>query len=72
MPNMKALSETVQKLLPMLIFFFKVGQRSRSQVKFFLYEWEALVTRNLHAKHKGSISNRSKVMTNVKVAQKIY
>ena len=33
-----------------------------------LYEWEALVTRNLHAKYEGSISNSSKVMmTNVKV-----
>ena len=30
----------------------------------FLYEWEALVTRNLHVKYKGSISNCSKVMTN--------
>ena len=65
MPNMKALSETVQKLWPMLFFFFKVGHRSRSrsQVKFILYEWEALVTRNLHAKYKGSNSNGSKVMT---------
>ena len=38
-------------------FFFKVGHRSRSgsQVKFFLYAWKALVTRNLHAKYKGSL-----------------
>ena len=35
----------------------------------FLYEWEALVTRNLHTKYTGSISNGSKVMTNVKVVQ---
>ena len=37
MSNMKALSETVNKLWPMLFFFFKVGhrQRSRSQVKIF-------------------------------------
>ena len=34
-----------------------------------MYEWEALVTRNLHAKYKGSISNGSKVRTNVKVVQ---
>ena len=49
--------------------FFKVGHRSRSQVKIFLCEWEALVTRNLHSKYKGSISNGPKVMTNVKVVQ---
>ena len=48
---------------------------SKSQVKvkvtgqIFLYEWEALITRNSHAKYKGSISNSSKVMTNVKVVQ---
>ena len=36
---------------------------------FFFYEWGALVTRNLHAKYKGSILNSSKVMTNVKVVQ---
>ena len=35
----------------------------------FWYEWEALVTRNLHAKYKGSILNGSKVLTNVKVFQ---
>ena len=35
----------------------------------FLYEWEALVTRNLQAKYEGSISNGSKVKTNVKVVQ---
>ena len=35
MPNMKALSDRVQKLLEML-FFFKVGYSSRSQVKIFL------------------------------------
>ena len=34
MPNMKALSQMVQKLGPMFIFF-KVGYRSRSQVKIF-------------------------------------
>ena len=71
-PNIKALPQTVQKLRPML----KVDQTillSRSQVKVtgqnILYECEALVTRNLHAKYKGSISNGSKVMTNVKVVQ---
>ena len=42
------------------------GQGHRSK---FLYESEALVTRNLHAKYKGSISNDSKAMTNVKVVQ---
>ena len=104
---MKALSETVQKLWQMLIFFFKVGHRSRSEVKLFcmsgkplsqgtymlnikalsqtvqkflliksqvqvkvtdqkfLYEWEALVRRNLHAKYEGSTWNGSKVMTKV-------
>ena len=36
------------------------GHRSK-----FWYEWDALVTRNLHAKYEGSISNGSKVMTNV-------
>ena len=37
MSNMKALSEMVKKLWPMLIFLFKVGHRwrSRSLVKFF-------------------------------------
>ena len=30
------------------------GQGHRSNY-FFLFEWEALVTRNLHAKHEGSI-----------------
>ena len=36
-----------------------------------MYEWEAFVTRNLHvhAKYEGSISNSSKVMTNVEVVQ---
>ena len=31
----------------------------------FLHEWEALVTRNLHAKYEDSISKGSKVMSNV-------
>ena len=41
---------------------------SRSQVKVkvrgqnVLYEWKALVTRNLHAKYEGSTSNASKVI----------
>ena len=35
----------------------------------FLYEWEALVTRNLHAKYEGSIGKGSKLMTNVKGVQ---
>ena len=49
-------------------YFFKVGQRSRSRSEvIFFYKWEALVSRNLHAKTKGSISKGSKVMTNVKV-----
>ena len=43
--------------------------RTRSQVKvrglIFLYEWEALVTKNLHAKYKGYNWNGSKVMSNV-------
>ena len=71
MPNMKVLSQRDQKLWPMLIFPSKQvtsqGQRSN-----FLCEWEALVTRNLHAKYEGSILNRSKVMTNVffKVGQR--
>ena len=70
MTNMKALSETV-KSYDQCYFFFKVGHRSksRSQVKFFLDEWEALVTRNIYAKYKGSISNGSKIMNNVKVVQ---
>ena len=47
-------------------FFFNGSQVKVTDQKF-LYEWEALVTRNLHAKYKSSISNGSKVMTNVKV-----
>ena len=31
--------------------------RSKSQNLFFLYEWEALVTRSLHVKYEGSIWN---------------
>ena len=55
MPNIKAVSQMVQSHQANLNFFFKVGHRSRSrsQVKI-LYEWEALVTRNLHAKYEGS------------------
>ena len=70
MSNMKALSEMFKKLWPMLIFFFKVGHwwrwRSRSQVRFFLCEWEALITMNLHAKFEDYIWKDSKLMTNVK------
>ena len=47
MPNIKALSEMVQKLLGQG-HFFKVGQND-------LYEWAALVTRNLYAKNEGSL-----------------
>ena len=49
---------------------FKVGHRSRSRSQVnILYDWKALVTRNLYAKYKGSSSNGSQVMTNVKVVQ---
>ena len=45
------------------------GQWSQIKVKItgqnYLYEWEALVTRNLRAKYEGSIWNSSKVMTYV-------
>ena len=52
-------------------FFFKVGHKVKVKVtgQEFLYEWEALVTRNLHAKYEGSIWKGSKLMTNVKVVQ---
>ena len=67
MPNMKALSKTVQKLSemvqklwPMLIFFFKVGHRFKVTGQNFLYEYEALVTKNLHTKYEGSIWYRLK------------
>ena len=46
--------------MPNMIFLKKVtGHGHRSK---YLYEWEALVTRNLHAKYEGSISNGSKAM----------
>ena len=56
--NMKALSEKVKELWPMLYFSLKSvtgeGQGHRSK---FLYEWEALVTNtfNLYTKYEGSI-----------------
>ena len=33
------------------------GQGHRSFFFFFFYDWEALVTRNLHVKYEGSIWN---------------
>ena len=45
---MKAVSETVQTLYR--CYFFEEGHSSK-----FLYEWEALFTRNLQAKYEGSI-----------------
>ena len=55
----------------MIIVNFFLENRSQVKVsgQHCLYEWEALVTRNLHAKYKGSISNGSKVMTSVIVVQ---
>ena len=49
-----------------VIFFFKAGHvKVKVKGQFFLYKWEALVTKNLHAKYKGSVSKGSKVMNNV-------
>ena len=76
MSNIMVLSRTIQKLWPVLKLSNKPTSRSQVMVKVtgqnFLYEWEALVTRNLHAKYKGSTSNGSKVMTNVKIVQKFF
>ena len=69
-PIMKALSEMF-KSYDRFYFFFKVDHSQGHRSTFFLYEWEALVTRNLHAKYKGSTSNGSKVMTNVKVKKNL-
>ena len=57
MPNKKLYLKWFKSYLAKIIFFFKVGHRSRSrsEVNFFLYEWEAFITISLHAKYKGSI-----------------
>ena len=49
----------------------KVNFSAQYQGQMFLYEWEALVIRNLHAKYEDSIWNCSKVMTNVNIFFKV-
>ena len=68
MPNMKALSQRIKKLWPMLMFL-KVGQRSRSRsnVQNSRFWWKGLVIRHTRAKTESSISYNKKVMANVKV-----
>ena len=69
MCNMKALPLLVRKLWPMLEFFSKVGQtsRSRSQGQKLWYNVKGLVIRNTHMKYESSIFNGLKVMAKVKV-----
>ena len=66
---MKDLSLIIKKLWPMLKFFSKVGQRSRSRshVQNLWYHWKGLVIRITHAKYERPISKGKKVMANVKV-----
>ena len=72
MCNIKALSLLVQKLWSRLIFFSKVGQksRSRSQGKNFWFQQKGLATTNTHVKYDSPISFGSKVMAKVKFFQK--
>ena len=70
MPSMKALSLIIQRLWPMLKFFSKVGQRSRSKrshVQNLWYRWKGLVIRITHAKYERPISKGKKVIANIKV-----
>ena len=53
----------------MLIFSLKKFTGEDQHRPNYLYEWEALVTRNLHAKYEGSIWKGSKLMTNFIVVQ---
>ena len=58
MLNMKALLPMVLKLLPILKFFSKVGQitRSKSLGKNLWYHVKGLVIRNTHVKYESPIS----------------
>ena len=69
MPNNKALSFKIKKVMANVKVFFKVGQRSwsRSQVQNLWYRWKGLVIRITNAKYERLISKGKKVMANVKV-----